>query len=534
MSYITPLVSFAERQVISVKNQIEWIKMAVNLCMAEFASEQEKKGCFAELEEIYNQFTDIEQKSILDIIMREFEVNDAIYVFSVMVQYMEVKAFRKAVMECLIKGEFDGFIGGVLEYQAAVYVKGEYKQRRLFRKKNIGRLEEILAVHYPYIPLETRNKNHIVLVTGQVLKPLHAPSRIIMDLSYALQKYMGYEVILFICPCDRRLPEDLWNRPRCENSEGIFRRNPVGIQVRDIVVRGYQINMHELCEKEYNMMFDIIYAWNPFFVFDFSTINPIVDIIKNFTTLVSMPASIDCPVSEAQILIRVAREREELEKEYEDMLNDDQTQLFVQEKFPILVESNLTNCTRLELGLPEGQFLIAIVGNRLQSEIDEGFVCEMRKVLEKMPNIAFVIIGSEEGIKKYFEDMIFDGHIYYFGYRKDLLDVYGVLDLYLNPRRIGGGFSGGMALLAGIPVVTLPDCDVANNCGEEFIVQNYEDMISTVCRYASEPEFYNTKKECAKLYKEKNTDVQLERFVREMVDGVVNIMNEKGENYVGF
>ena len=48
---------------------------------------------------------------------------------------MEVKAFRKAVMECLIKGEFDGFIGGVLEYQAAVYVKGEYKQRRLFRKK---------------------------------------------------------------------------------------------------------------------------------------------------------------------------------------------------------------------------------------------------------------------------------------------------------------------------------------------------------------------------------------------------------------
>ena len=84
-----------------------------------------------------------------------------------------------------------------------------------------------------------------------------------------------------------------------------------------------------------------------------------------------------------------------------------------------------------------------------------------------------------------------------------------------------------MALVAGIPVVTLPDCDVAYNCGEEFIVQDYGEMVDIVCRYTEDKDFYNEKRSNAKSYKQRNDEEQLIRFVKEMVEGILKIMEKQ-------
>lgn len=500
--------------------QVEWLKSAIKLCIKEFNLEQEKKNYFLELEKAYRGFTEEECKKIREIMKTKFEENDLVYVLSVIIQYMDIKAFKEELLEILARGKFDCLTSSVLEYQTVMYIKGEYKRKRILRRKNIERYKELLPMEYAYNQLEKRNQNRIVIVTGQILSALHAPSKIVMDVSYVLQKYMGYELLLFICPCDRYLPEGLWFRPCYENSNKKFTNFPVRIQVSDIILKGYQINMGESCGIEYNMMLDIIHSWNPLFVLDFATGNPIVEKVRDFTTLVSMPVSIECPISEAQILIRLDKCENELEEEYKENIGKKQVQLFMEERFPVVVEEGNSAYIRSELGLSEEKFLIAIVGNRLDLEIDLEFVLLIKKILKEVSNVQFAIIGETKAFNEYFKEEEFEERIKYLGFCNDLQGVYKVIDLYLNPRRNGGGFSSAMALMAGVPVITLPKCDVAYNCGKEFIVQNYEEMIEAVYKCVNEKEFYIQKKECAKKYREKNSRETLLCYVNNLVEKI--------------
>ena len=356
------------------------------------------------------------------------------------------------------------------------------------------------------------------------MSPLHAPSKMIMEISYILQKIFEYEILIFLCPCDREVQEAFWYRATYERTNKAFEKGAFAITYRDIIIRGYQINMGEWCTMGYNMMFDIIYAWNPAFVLNCATCNPVVECVNSLTTLVSMSMSIVCPLSEGKVLIRLDREDDKTEREYEKAISENQIQLFMEETFPVLAETGKNNCTRAELGLPEERFLIAVVGNRLNLEIDLKFIQVMKGILREIPNVAFVIIGDSEEIKSSFEEQEFLGNVYCMGYRKDLVDVYQVLDLYLNPKRSGGGFSSAMALTAEIPVVTLPGGDVAYNCGEEFVVQDYEEMVNTVCQYVKDKEFYHEKKKCAQVFKEKNTDEKLVQYVKKMIEGITEII----------
>lgn len=349
-------------------------------------------------------------------------------------------------------------------------------------------------------------------------------------MAYTLQEYLGYEVFFYICPCDCwEVDQALWYGLLDEITIDHFRDKMAAIAYQDTVIKGFQINMGELRWKEYGMMLSFIHAWNPLFVLNCGTINPIVELIGTYTTLVSMRMSVECPISEGEILIRLGKEDDATEQGYEDMLGKNQVQLFMKEKFPVIPETVSKSYTRSELNLPEGQFMIAIVGNRLQSEFNDRFVSEMKRMLDKIPKISFAIIGNSEGVEEYFKNEVFNGRIFYLGYCKELIGVYGVMDLYLNLDRKGGGFSSAMALIAEIPVVTLPDCDVAYNCGEKFIVRDYEDMFHTVCCYATEPKFYEAKKKCAQAYKEENTQKKLDRFITGMLEGIIGIIEKHKE-----
>lgn len=511
-----------------MEKQIAWIKEVVKLCLREFETEQEKRDCFLSMEKVYCEFTAEEQKKIRNIMMEQFETRDMLYLLSAMVRHMDVKEFREDLMECLLKVDYDCFVSAMLEYQATIYVTGEYKRKRMLRKKNREKFDEVVAMQFPYIPVEKRNQNRIVVVTGQIIGRLHAPSKIVMNILYVLQECFGYEVLFFICPCDRKVPDEVWYNPGYENSNSQFAHNAIGIQFHDTVLRGYQINMGEWCGKEYNMMFDMVYAWNPLFVLDCSTTNPVVEKFGDFTTLVSLPMSFECPVSEAKILIRGEKNEEAVEQEYLKMIGKEQVQLFIKERLPVIADERQNLYTRAMLGLPEDEFLIAVVGNRLAIEIGKEFVQVMKNILEKTTDVSFAIIGNSERLEGYFTDKIFDKHVYYLGYCQDLMGVYHVLDLYLNPKRQGGGFSGGMALMAGLPVVTLPDCDVAHNCGKEFVVSDYKGMVDTICSYVNNRDFYGKQCKNVQKYREENNSEKVIRYVQELLEGVANII--RGEN----
>lgn len=72
-------------------------------------------------------------------------------------------------------------------------------------------------------------------------------------------------------------------------------------------------------------------------------------------------------------------------------------------------------------------------------------------------------------------------------------DVVGMIelsDLYVNPKRLGGGFSVIEAFHAGIPVVSIKYGDVATAAEEEFCVEDYNTMVNVINKYKSDKSFY--------------------------------------------
>ena len=73
----------------------------------------------------------------------------------------------------------------------------------------------------------------------------------------------------------------------------------------------------------------------------------------------------ECPVSEADILIRYVPGTGAYEEACKKELLPYQKQIFMQEKLPVIAQEAEKECVPDELGLPEGKFFVAVVGNRL-------------------------------------------------------------------------------------------------------------------------------------------------------------------------
>ena len=511
-----------------MNRQVEWVKQGFDICAhdSDF-SEEEKVNLFHELEAQYSRFTEMECKSIRDIINTSLDERDRIYIYSYFMFYMKQEDFEEEALEAILQMDFDFCIGSMLEIQITRMVSRCYAQKRRLHKKNMDGFMKVLNLDHPYIPVEKRNRKRVVIMTEQILSVLHAPTKLVLNTAYVLQERLGYEVMIFACPCDGGVPEELWYRPTRMNSMDLFRNGAMRLAYRDTIFKGYQMNLHPFNLKEYQLMFDLIHAWNPLFVFGMAIVNPIIELCTTFTTLVMRAGSTGCPVSEAEILIRLARQSEEQEADYLKVINEKQRQLFIEEKAPVVVEKSQNQYCRSEVGLPEEKFLIAIVGNRLDDEIDMEFVLLMQKIIQKAPNVAFVIIGEVEKIKKDFESDIFENHIFYLGYCADLVGIYGILDLYMNPKRMGGGYSSVMALAAGVPVVSLPKCDVAGHVGTQFIVKDYCEMEETVYRYVNEPEFYKEKQHCTQVTMEENSEEKMVQYVQNMMNDITELIMEK-------
>lgn len=363
--------------------EIDWIKNTIGVCIDNHMPEKEKSMRFEMLNMQYEAFSEKEKETIRAVIKAQFDVKDSIYIYSVLLHYMGQEIFAEAIMDAILESDFNAYTGSMLEFQMHKHYRSFgsiYQKVRMFHKKNAKKYAKILGVNWKYREPLNRNKNRIVIVTEQLLRIEHAPTKMVLDFAYML-RHMGYEILLFVCPSDAGVPEELWYMPVQMSSNPYFEDSPIRWLYRGSIFEGYQIHMTEEGLKEYHMMFSLIYEWNPIFVLDLGTINPVVDLAEGFTTLVSCEMSISCPVTEGQILVRFERAEDWLEKKYEDALEDSQSQLYIEEKLPILAEEANGTCTREELGLAENRFLVAIVGNRLDIDIRSEFLAAMELLL---------------------------------------------------------------------------------------------------------------------------------------------------------
>ncbi|WP_026527187.1 glycosyltransferase [Butyrivibrio sp. VCD2006] len=152
--------------------------------------------------------------------------------------------------------------------------------------------------------------------------------------------------------------------------------------------------------------------------------------------------------------------------------------------------------TREEYGIPNDKAVVCVVGGRLEVEVDDEFIYCMKQCIDDNMIVAF--IGKLNKYRQICEkDNWFKEHTVCIGYVEDILSHIELCDIYLNPRRLGGGTSCVEAMSKGCVPVSLNFGDVAYNIGEDFIVEDYKEMADRLNKLACDKEYYKIMSERA-------------------------------------
>lgn len=161
-------------------------------------------------------------------------------------------------------------------------------------------------------------------------------------------------------------------------------------------------------------------------------------------------------------------------------------------RFKIILASDLTRKTNLEIITKNknmnDNINIAIVGNRLDIELDIEFFKYLEKAIKIIPNLKFKIIGEQPKLDLISKKLL--KNIEFISFISDLENYFiENIDFYLNPKRFGGGHSSMMAIKANIPVITLAYGDVYATLEKKYFINSFDEIADFIKNYIEDKDF---------------------------------------------
>lgn len=147
--------------------------------------------------------------------------------------------------------------------------------------------------------------------------------------------------------------------------------------------------------------------------------------------------------------------------------------------------------------IPKESFVIVSVGNRLSYELDQELVDCLLGLMDKKRDMYWIVVG-DLGVSKYFVGKRNSDSIRIVEYEEDIMALYELCDVFLNPDRIGGGYSIKFAMQQGVVVVALKKNlrGAAKWVGEEELIDGgYMEQIQYIERLYSDSVLLSEKKE---------------------------------------
>lgn len=403
-------------------------------------------------------------------------------------------------------------------------ISRNYPLRRKLHKLLVDEMDEIINLDMPYQHLHNRNENRIVVVTNQLLSDLHAPTNITKEICYTLQKNLGIEIILIVAveSIEYDEMEQIWIEPFIPNYLEEYNGNFITKRY-DENIAGYQIIINKNNVSEMRQLIKEIYNFNPLCVWYLGNLTVFPDLFKKYTTVVGMPFTDGYSISDAQIMINYLDSKSPEVREMELYMKC-HNQATIYYDLPMPVQPTNLKYSRLDYGIDDNNFVIAIIGNRLDSEVTEKFLELLIKVLSIDLRIIIVFIGNFNNYDFIIEEEIFKERTKYLGYQNDLVGLLSIVDLYVNPPRSGGGASAIYALYNGVPVVTLDSCDVATCVSRNDICLNDIEMLEMIEKYFCDSDFYNKQSEIAKLSLTKRSHENLAAETRNLLKKIKELI----------
>lgn len=351
---------------------------------------------------------------------------------------------------------------------------------------------------------EERNKDVILVLNPQFLSDKHAPTRTALERIYTLGKEMNKKVYVLNT-------RERGSRKGELPMYNFFIGNVVEeySALKEMTWKDYTFDFYQpACEmpdvEEMRKLLKWIREMKPYEIMTIGGGSLFSDLCTNVIPVLEVPIVFSSiPKTDKQIAVigqyLTDEKKEGLVKAGYDL------DRVVESTFTFDMKPQTITLTREQLGLPEDKFLMAVVGTRLDIDVSDEFLREIKRTLPYKTHLVFA--GFFENYERRCEEVPWlKEHSTNAGYQSDIMAFMENIDLYVNPKRLGGGFSIIEAFSKGRPGVTISYGDVATAAGKEFCVADYDEMIETIKRYTEDKEFYQSQVEKGKLRAVKMTD----------------------------
>lgn len=124
--------------------------------------------------------------------------------------------------------------------------------------------------------------------------------------------------------------------------------------------------------------------------------------------------------------------------------------------------------SRAELGLDETAVIWITAGFRLEQEIRGEWASRMLHLLSAYPQVTWLLVGGAGKLPQALLQAA-TGRIRALPTRNDLTGIFRCSDIFVNPPRMGGGFSVAEAMAEGLPVTAFAESDGGDKVGEQAL-----------------------------------------------------------------
>ena len=495
---------------------ISWVNKALRAWenLDEYTDE-ERDLIFTDINAEYAHFDGEVQIQVKNVILSNLDMEVAMTFLSVLIQNGAAEYWAPFYIQIAENLELDNKLLSTIELHLNGIKGIDRNDLQSFHDRNVMRWKKQISIRAKWKTVQQRNAKRIVIVTEQLLSELHAPTKAVLELAYLLQHKMHYEVMIISTPIDVQEICSIWNQAFWMQNIPEYSEKGIKREYKGEMFYGYQMTMSKANNADYSLLLSYILEWNPLFVFNFGLFNPVMDLLADYTTVVARSMTTKLPISKAQFLVGLQNKEDTEIRDFQKIVSFEKTSLSFEPAKRVH--------TRLMYQMEENQFLCVIVGNRLEEDVDESFVQMLHEISVENERIAFVFIGKVEKKKEELQKQIPDRQLYFIDYCDDLMGIYQIMNLYVNPRRQGGGYSAAMAIAAGLPVITCDYGDVAYHVGTEFSVSDYEKMEQEVLHYAENSAYNNEKKRQAE---ERAKDMTEDNTFRVMEDNINKLIKE--------
>jgi glycosyltransferase involved in cell wall biosynthesis len=365
-----------------------------------------------------------------------------------------------------------------------------WENRMLYRDIYQG-YKESLGIERDIVPVEKRNNRAVVFFISQFLNEAHGPTKTILDRCEVMAQQMGAECVIIntgeFCLRAGYIP---FFAPYFANYA------PALCDIERVAYRGREYPFMQCSDRmpnavELARVVERVREINPYCIFMIGGGSICADLCSNYyplITVATVPSGIG--VTEGQFLLK-GKPVTAADREYVHRLGYSPEYLQYC-PFTWSMNPQRGHFSREEFGIPQDAFTMLIVGARLDDEVTEEFIGQV--LLPALEGGAFaVFMGTFDGYSQKCAQYPLLGECsVYVGFIGDVLAVNEICDIYVNPRRRGGGGSVVEAMAKSLVPVTLDYGDVALGAGEEFCVSDYDHMVQRILRLKDDAAYYQS------------------------------------------